>query len=201
MTAVDTHPPRGGTAKPAPVPTDTGTDAARHRAADLLAALRDGRSDPDAVLDAWPRDGDRGVRVIGGMVEAYGEDAPGQRALLDRCEAFLRSGLPYEWPGEDFAVPAGAGPRWLPFAIVLLATASLALGTVAGLLLGAVLMVAAVGWWPLDRRLRRRWRDTERALDAAGERDAWPFLHRDAVPPNAGADAGADAGAGGGARG
>jgi len=156
----------------------------RRRAAGLVASLRGG-AEPGGVLDGWPDGGDdRALPAIRTMLESLGPEAgaPRHRALLDRCEAFLLLDRPYAWPVEDLGVPIGAGPRWLPLLLLGLAGASAAVGTAAGLALAAALAAAAVAWFPIDRRLRRRWAALERRLEAAGDGEAWPFLRAGDVP-------------------
>lgn len=79
---------------------------ARMKAKQLLEAFGTGRIGYDAVDNDWPLSEDRAVTGIGAVLfdiffsdfGPYKLREPGDRLLLKRCEAFLSSGLDYEWP-------------------------------------------------------------------------------------------------------
>ena len=96
----------------------------RQRAAELIEKLRDGTISNFDFEESWPRydKRDRALRAIETMIWRFYSDghehtlaeeghlltAEG-REIFDRCVLFLRTGLEYQWPKDNFIGIGGLG--------------------------------------------------------------------------------------------
>ncbi len=166
----------------------------RMRLRDALSELIEGRLTNDQFdelyFTEWEESPDRGVREIADFgFSLYSSDLPfpyrlkGRYApdaetkrIADRCQRFLNSDLEYAWPERpnqtlDCAFGGISVFLVIPLGVVLLLAGFFDLQFVA---LGS--LVVACGYLLL--RVSRSMKTPEwRAYWAAGDKDAWPFLH------------------------
>ncbi len=166
----------------------------RGRLSEALSKLVDGQMTNDQFDEQysahWAESSDRGVREIAEfgyclyssdlpspylLQGRYAADAETKR-ITERCLCFLATDLEYAWPERPCQILDQAFGGLSVFLIIPLAVVLLIAAFIQWIYFVAGLMVLLLGWllWRASRST-----DTPEWHDywAAGDKDAWPFLH------------------------